>query len=53
MIYKTIEEIPESGKAVVKRMIDSGVLEVNDGKYINLSEDMVKIFIILGRLGLI
>ena len=45
--YNTIEEIPEWGRATIQSLIDKGCFA--DTKHMNLSEDMVRVFVILGR----
>ena len=45
--YNTIEEIPEWGRATIQSLIDKGCFA--DTKHLNLSEDMVRVFVILGR----
>lgn len=48
--YQTLSEIPSWGRGVIEALIKSGALEGTDGK-LNLSEDMLRIFVILNRLG--
>lgn len=45
--YNTIEEIPEWGRATIQSLIDKGCFA--DTKNLNLSEDMVRVFVILSR----
>ena len=45
--YNTIEEIPEWGRATIQTLIDKGCFA--DPKNLNLSEDMVRVFVVLGR----
>jgi len=51
--YTKIEEIPEERRSVVERMIKNGIIDTDEHGYFGISEDMLKIFIILDRLGLI
>jgi N-acetylmuramoyl-L-alanine amidase len=50
--YEKIEDVPEWGLVTVKKLIDKKALAMPaDGK-INLSEDMLRIFVINDRMGL-
>jgi hypothetical protein len=53
MINVEINELDERYRPVVKRMVDDGILDTNQLGQIYVSEDMLEIFIILGRLGLV
>lgn len=48
--YDTIEEVPDYGKAAAQKLVDSGALRGNEGG-LNLSEDMLRILVVLDRLG--
>lgn len=48
--YNTIDEIPEWGKDVIKLMIDKGAFA--DIKTLNLSEDMIRMFVFNNRMGI-
>lgn len=48
--YNTIDEVPEWGKDVIKLMIDKGVFA--DVKKLNLSEDMIRMFVFNDRMGM-
>lgn len=48
--FNTIEEIPDYGKATVQKLVDAGALQ-GTGDGLNLSEDMLRILVILDRLG--
>ena len=48
--YNTIDEVPEWGKYVIKLMIDKGAFA--DVKNLNLSEDMVRMFVFNNRMGM-
>jgi hypothetical protein len=52
-MYKTYNDIPDYGKSVIKRLIDIGALEVCKDGSINITEDMLRIFVILARIGII
>ena len=45
--YNTIDEIPEWGKDVIKRLIDEG--KIADGNKLDLTMDMIRILVILNR----
>lgn len=47
--YNTIDEVPEWGKATIQALINNGCFA--DVKNLNLSEDMVRVFVILSRRG--
>lgn len=48
--YNTIDEIPEWGKATIQLMINKGVFA--DVKNLNLSEDMIRMFVFNNRMGM-
>ena len=48
--YNTIDEVPEWGKDVIKLMIDKGAFA--DLKNLNLSEDMIRVFVFNSRMGM-
>ena len=48
--YNTIDEVPEWGKDVIKLMINKGAFA--DVKNLNLSEDMVRMFVFNNRMGM-
>lgn len=45
--YNTIDEVPEWGKDVIKRLIDEG--KIADGNKLDLTMDMIRILVILSR----
>ena len=47
--YNTIDEVPEWGKAAIQELINKGCFA--DVKALNLSEDMVRVFVVLERKG--
>jgi hypothetical protein len=51
--FNTIEEIPIKYQSVVRRLIENGQIELDDSKNLNLTEDMLRIILIIGRLGLL
>lgn len=46
--YNTIEEIPEWGRATIQSLIDKGCFA--DPKHLDLSEDMLRVFVIHDRM---
>lgn len=48
--YNTIDEVPEWGKATVQLMINKGAFA--DVKNLNLSEDMIRMFVFNNRMGI-
>ena len=46
--YSTIEEIPEWGRATIQSLIDKGCFA--DPKHLDLSEDMLRVFVIHDRM---
>lgn len=48
--FNTIEEVPNYGKSTVEKLVDSGALKGNENG-LDLSEDMLRILVILDRLG--
>ena len=53
MTYNTIEELPEFHRNIVLKLISSGVIIYTDKFEFPLTEDMLNIFLIMGRLGII
>lgn len=49
--YNTIDEIPAWGKEAIQKLIDKGYLQGNT-QTLNLSEDMIRVFVINYRAGL-
>ena len=50
MRYNTIEEVPDYGKATVTKLVEAGALK-GTGEGLNLSEDMIRMLVILDRMG--
>ena len=51
--YKTLEDIPNYGKATIKKLIDKGYLSgTNSDNGLDISKDMLRVFIINDRAGL-
>lgn len=47
-IYKTIDDVPDWGKATVQRLLDAGILKGTDSG-LNLSYEMLRIFVVHDR----
>ncbi|NLK37534.1 MAG: N-acetylmuramoyl-L-alanine amidase, partial [Epulopiscium sp.] len=47
--YNTLAEVPEWGKATVQKLIDKGCFA--DKKKLNLTEDMLRGFVVNDRAG--
>ena len=52
MIYTQIQQIPEDYQWLIQRMVKDGIIDVDLKGHFSISEDMLKIIIILARLGL-
>ena len=52
--YKTLEEVPEYGRAIIKKLIDKGLLKgyADSSLGLNLSEELVRMLVINDRAGL-
>ena len=50
MIYKTVNEIPEYAKSIIKDLVDSGVINGEENGNLNLSDEMVRMLIITKRM---
>lgn len=53
MNYNTIEELSEHYRNIVLKLISSGVIVYTDKFEFPLTEDMLNIFLIMARLGII
>jgi N-acetylmuramoyl-L-alanine amidase len=53
IIYKTINDIPDYGKETIQNLIDKGWLKGKGEGIIDVSEDMLRIFVILERAGVL
>lgn len=51
MRYNTINEVPTWARDTIQKLIDKGLLQGDDGN-LNLSEDMIRMFVINDRAGL-
>ena len=53
-VYKALEEVPETGRATVKKLIDKGLLKGDSSPSLglNLSEELVRMLVINDRAGL-
>jgi hypothetical protein len=50
--YNTLEEVPEWGKPTVKKLINLELLNGDENGNLDLSRDMLRIFVIEDRAGL-
>ena len=46
--YQSIEDLPY-GKEIMQKLVEEGVLSGDENGNLNLSEDMVRVFMILDR----
>jgi N-acetylmuramoyl-L-alanine amidase len=53
VIYKTLEDVPEWGRPVIQKLIGRGSIKGDGQGNITLSEDAVKILVILDREGVL
>ena len=49
-VYKTIADVPDWGKGTVQKLIDSGVMRGDENGDINVSGDMLRGMVIMGRM---
>lgn len=49
VIYKTLQEVPDWGKAIVKKLVDRKSLQGDEKGNLNLSEDLIRILAVLDR----
>ena len=49
--YDTIESCPDYAQATIKKLVSKGYLKGNDENKLDLSKDMIRIFVILDRAG--
>lgn len=50
-VYNSIDEVPDWGKATIKKLVDKGYLKGN-GKGLDLSEDLLRVLVINDRAGM-
>jgi N-acetyl-anhydromuramyl-L-alanine amidase AmpD len=48
--YNTIEELPDWAKPTIQKLVDKKLLS-GDGKSLDLSADMIRVFVVLDRNG--
>ena len=51
MYYQTVDSLPEWGRETIQKLVDAGAFA--DPELLNLSEDMLRVFVILDRMGVI
>lgn len=49
--YNTINDVPEYAKPTIQKLMDCGALKGHTNGELDLSEDMVRMFVILDRMG--
>lgn len=49
-VYKTVDDVPDWGKGTVQKLIDSGVMHGDENGDINVSGDMLRGMVIMGRM---
>lgn len=50
-VYNSVAEVPDWGKATIKKLVDKGYLKGN-GKGLDLSEDLLRVLVINDRAGM-
>ena len=50
--YNTLEEVPEWGKSTVEKLFNKGALKGDENGNLNISEELLRTFVIHDRLGL-
>ena len=50
--YNSLEEVPEWGKSTVEKLINKKALKGDENGNLNISEEMLRTFVIHDRLGL-
>lgn len=51
-IYERLEDVPEWGRPTVEKLVAAGVIQ-GDGKALNISYDLLRVLVILDRLGML
>ena len=49
MYYQTVDSLPEWGRETIQKLVEAGAFA--DPELLNLSEDMLRVFVILDRVG--
>ena len=52
MNYKTIDEVPEEGRELIRTLVEDGIIEIEDDT-IDLPIEVYQMLIILAKLGYI
>gem|GEM_PF-633470 len=52
-VYKTIDDIPDWGKETIQKLIDKGSISGTKDNNLNLTFDLVRIFVVLDRGGIV
>ena len=53
VIYKTIEEVPDWGRKLIRKLVDRKSLQGSAPGNLNLSEDLLRTLVVLEREGVI
>lgn len=53
VVYKDIKDIPAWGRPIVQKLIDNGTMKGDENGSLNVSDDMLRILVILQREGVI
>ena len=51
-IYNKIDDVPEYARPTIQKLLDTGSLKGDEKGLLKLSEEMLRIFVILDRSGL-
>ena len=52
-MYKNIDQIPDDDKPLMKRLLNMGVIDVNQEGEFQITENMLEILRILSRCGIV
>ena len=50
-IYNKVDDVPEYARPTIQKLLDKGFLKGDDEGLLNLSVDMLRIFVVLDRSG--
>lgn len=51
VIYKTYNDVPEYAKPTIKKLMDAGALKGDNSGNLNLTDEMIRIFVVNDRMG--
>ena len=52
-IYRNINEIPDHSRKIIKRLIENGIITFDENDELNLTDEMIRIYVSIARLGAI